>query len=230
MARHRAPDLAAQQIASGRFARVPLRHDDTEPPSSWHGPGCVIHSLWATIWIACGQLGTTGSGDGPRRSAGAAWQVMGREVGASSLDRGGQHGFEIGRTLQAAEHWRRADASDRRQALTPFGAPGVEHGAPAARLHADEKSVRACAANLGRLVGAFHLSEPPCAAVGAARSRRKKSDQLCSSRIERRTGESSRHCVYTSACTQRFLELSGKSRIRAKTPFSVKHLHGNLRL
>lgn len=42
------------------------------------------------------------------------------------------------------------------QALAALGAPGVEHGTAAAGLHADEKTVRASALDLGRLVGALH--------------------------------------------------------------------------
>ena len=42
------------------------------------------------------------------------------------------------------------------QALAALGAASVDHGTAAAALHADEKTVRACAADFGSLVGAFH--------------------------------------------------------------------------
>src|SRR4029079_11362356 len=50
------------------------------------------------------------------------------------------------------------------QALAALGAPGVDDGAATARLHADEKAVGARAADLGGLVGAFHVGflEPAC--------------------------------------------------------------------
>ena len=101
-----------------------------------------------------------------------------REVSAPRLGGCRQHGLEISRTLQAAEHHRGKNAcrgSDRRQALAAFGPPGVEHGAAAACLHAHEKSVRAGASNLGGLVGAFHLSASRHApAAPPARPRQKR--------------------------------------------------------
>src|SRR6187397_1416216 len=56
-----------------------------------------------------------------------------------------------------------AGRSDR-ETLAPLGAPGVDDGAATARLHANEKAVRARAADLGGLVGAFHVGflEPAC--------------------------------------------------------------------
>jgi len=42
------------------------------------------------------------------------------------------------------------------QALAALGAPGVQHGTAAARLHAHKETVRASALDLGRLVGALH--------------------------------------------------------------------------
>jgi hypothetical protein len=48
-----------------------------------------------------------------------------------------------------------AQASDG-QTLAALGAARVDHGTPAARLHANQEPVRAGAANFGGLVGAFH--------------------------------------------------------------------------
>ena len=42
------------------------------------------------------------------------------------------------------------------QPLAAFGTARVDHGTAAAGLHAHKKPVRACAANLGRLVSTFH--------------------------------------------------------------------------
>jgi hypothetical protein len=42
------------------------------------------------------------------------------------------------------------------QALAALGAAGVDNGAAATGLHANEKAVRTRAAHFGRLVGAFH--------------------------------------------------------------------------
>ena len=50
---------------------------------------------------------------------------------------------------------RPVQASDA-QALAALGAPGVEHGTAAARLHPDEETMRAGALDLGGLVGALH--------------------------------------------------------------------------
>jgi len=71
------------------------------------------------------------------------------------------HGLDRG--LAPRHATARGGASDG-QALPTLGAPGVDDGAAAARLHADEKAVRARAADLGGLVGAFHVGflEPAC--------------------------------------------------------------------
>lgn len=61
-----------------------------------------------------------------------------------------------------------------------------------------------------------------------------KSDQLCS--LEEETAPmktAPRLAVYarsTAPFRSNFRRQSGKPRIRAKTPFSVKHLHGNSRI
>jgi phage tail tape-measure protein len=44
-----------------------------------------------------------------------------------------------------------------RQTFAPFGAAGIDDGAATPSFHADQKAVGAGAANLGRLVRAFHL-------------------------------------------------------------------------
>lgn len=43
------------------------------------------------------------------------------------------------------------------QTLAPFGATGVDDGAAATGFHANQEAVCTGAANLGRLVSAFHL-------------------------------------------------------------------------
>ena len=59
-----------------------------------------------------------------------------------------------------------------RQALAPLGAAGIDDGTATTRLHADKEPVRACAADFGGLVGAFHgLSRSRCPAVGLSWSR-----------------------------------------------------------
>lgn len=46
------------------------------------------------------------------------------------------------------------------QTLTTLGTSGVDNGAAATSLHANQETVCACAANLGRLVSAFHIENP----------------------------------------------------------------------
>jgi hypothetical protein len=46
------------------------------------------------------------------------------------------------------------------QTLATLGTAGVDHGAAAASLHANQEAVRACATNLGWLVSAFHIKIP----------------------------------------------------------------------
>ena len=47
-------------------------------------------------------------------------------------------------------------ASDR-QALAALGPASVDDGAATTALHSNKKPVRACAANFGSLIGAFHI-------------------------------------------------------------------------
>ena len=47
-----------------------------------------------------------------------------------------------------------------RQTLATLGTSGVYNGAAATSLHANQETVCACAANLGRLVSAFHVESP----------------------------------------------------------------------
>src|SRR5664279_2304233 len=73
--------------------------------------------------------------------------------------------LEIGRLDETCHHLdrrlpprhatARGGASDG-QTLATLGAPGVDDGAAAARLHADEKAVSSGAAGLGGLISAFH--------------------------------------------------------------------------
>ena len=46
------------------------------------------------------------------------------------------------------------------QVLATLGATGIDHSSATTGLHANEKTVRACAANLGGLVSAFHFENP----------------------------------------------------------------------
>ena len=69
----------------------------------------------------------------------------------------------------------RGRASDG-QALATLGAARVDHGTPATRLHAHEKSVGARAADLGGLIGTFHfgsfvVSRPRCVGPVTASAR-----------------------------------------------------------
>ena len=94
------------------------------------------------------------------------------EMRAARPGAGAQHAFKIGGSQQAANHgfdaawplirepgWRESQqavpASDG-QALAALGAASVDHCTTPARLHANQKAMRACAANFGGLVGAFH--------------------------------------------------------------------------
>ena len=52
--------------------------------------------------------------------------------------------------------WARPGCRSDTQTLAALGAAGVEHGATTASLHAHEEAVRACAADFGGLIGAFH--------------------------------------------------------------------------
>ena len=81
-----------------------------------------------------------------------------------------QHTLEVGRSQDAPDHGLvqrcrslvarhgvpQCPVSDLRQALAALGAARSDDGTAAAGLHADEKTVRAGAACLGRLVGALH--------------------------------------------------------------------------
>lgn len=42
------------------------------------------------------------------------------------------------------------------EALAPLGTTGIDHRPPASGLHANQKTMGPCPANLGRLVSAFH--------------------------------------------------------------------------
>ena len=44
-----------------------------------------------------------------------------------------------------------------RQALAALGPASVDDGAATTALHSNKKPVRACAANFGSLIGAFHI-------------------------------------------------------------------------
>ena len=71
----------------------------------------------------------------------------------------------LGRGLAPGHATARGGASDG-QTLATLGAPGVDDRAAAARFHADEKAVRAGAADLGSLVGAFHwIPLSPCSTL-----------------------------------------------------------------
>jgi hypothetical protein len=71
-----------------------------------------------------------------------------------------QHGLKLGSRLQAlharstALYLARLSGS---QTLAAFGAAGINHSATTSGLHANEKTMRACAANLGGLVSALHF-------------------------------------------------------------------------
>ena len=81
-----------------------------------------------------------------------------------------QHTLEVGRSQDAPDHGLvqrcrslvarhgvpQCPVSDLRQALAALGAARSDDGTAATGLHADEKTVRAGAACLGRLVGALH--------------------------------------------------------------------------
>lgn len=79
-----------------------------------------------------------------------------REVSASRLGGCRQRQFEIGRTLDAAEHKTPGFFSGR-EALAALGAPGVDDATATARLHAREKAVRAGTTDFGRLIRALHV-------------------------------------------------------------------------
>src|SRR5690242_14422872 len=68
-------------------------------------------------------------------------------------------GHRLDRGLAPRHEPREAVASDG-QALPTLGAPGVDDGTAAARLHADEKAVGAGATGLRGLVRAFHVVFP----------------------------------------------------------------------
>ena len=55
-----------------------------------------------------------------------------------------------------ARQQRAAGENSDRQALAPLGAASIDDGAATPRLHADKEPVRACTADFGGLVGAFH--------------------------------------------------------------------------
>lgn len=225
---HRAAHLAAQQVARGRLACMPLGHDKPEPTRR-HSP--VIHRLWARLCSACGQLGLGRCRSRSHRD----WlisQMMGCEVSTSRLRGCCKHGFEFSRSPQAAEHRAGCRTDSDRQALAPFGAPRLDHRAAAAALHANQKAVRACAVNLGGLIGAFHLGWSS-AASNIARDRDEEYVTNCAawrSGPERGTPRPALSSGADDASTSLLASLFGKPRIKAKTPFSVKHLHGRSRL
>jgi len=166
------------------------------------------------------------------------WQVVRREVSAPRLCRCREHGLEIRRSLQAAEHRRGGAAAladlDRRQALAPLSAPGVEHGPAASRLHTDKKPVRTGAANLGGLVGAFHSMRRAVDRGRDCTRPRSKRVTNCVAEEERLHRQKRRPILLSARPGTRFHSnlprQFGKSRIRAKSPFWVKHLHGNSRI
>jgi len=170
------------------------------------------------------------------------------EVSAPRAGSCGQHELEIGRTLHAAEHrcrrrpQRSARRSDRRQALAALGAPCVDHGAATARLHPREETMRAGAADFRGLIGAFHGVS---VSSGPASSRRRGGQASSGTDWHRDCAAglnpAGRFCrggplkardrhdtlrLQGPAFAQRSKPF-GKPRIKARIPFSVKHLHGS---
>ena len=180
----RAAHQAPQEIASGRFACVALGHDKPEPPARRQRPGTVVHSLCAIFWITCGQPGLLDRWRAPARRIRPAAQKVGREMSAASSRRRCKHRLEVDRVPHAAEHRHRdaAPALSDRQALAALGAASVEHGPTAPALHANEEAVRTGAADLGRLIGAFHLHAPSGANNGARATLRRKKVTNCAAR------------------------------------------------
>ena len=128
------------------------------------------------------------------------------------------------------------------QALAALGAPRVEHGAAAAGLHAHEETVRAGAADFGRLVGALHgrpvsvVAE--VAGLGMGRFKPGMPAWILPAWLlavwgrEAKAGKRNlgfwpvwggHHLAFV--LRQRPLFESGKPAITAKNAFAVKHLH-----
>jgi hypothetical protein len=91
------------------------------------------------------------------------------EVGTTQPRARGKQALEVGLVHKAFEHgvavrvghaghqWQAGPhALSDSQALTAFGAAGIQYGATTTGLHAHEETVRTGAADLGGLVGALH--------------------------------------------------------------------------
>ena len=159
-------DLALEQGASHGAPRMPLRHDGAEPGAGGLG-GRVIHrpctAVLSNLLITSPPTAAGGGrprGVGrPRRwcTAKCARGWRGCASRGRARSRPTRPGAPSPRPRAGAEACDRASAAaSDRQALATLGAPRVDDGAAAARLHADEKAVGAGAADLGGLVGAFH--------------------------------------------------------------------------
>jgi hypothetical protein len=99
------------------------------------------------------------------------------KVRTQGCRRARQYGFKIAAQSDAPDPLRYHDQTTRavssksarsnRQSFAALGPPSIDHCTTAASLHTRSESMRACAANLGSLVGAFHDRFSPL--VGLAR-------------------------------------------------------------